>query len=516
MRQRAFSGVVFWTVIGGFLIGVFVRSVFQIPFVFVVFSLVLGIACVMLSLLMREQQRLGVLVAIALISTALGIERMNVSTLSGDPLLSQHLDERIAIEGDVVGEPDVREGSVRLSVAAHHMALKNATSSVSVGVLVVVPAHTTVAYGDHVVAVGTLRAPEAFDTGEGRQFAYPEYLAMQGIEYELSAAVLESREPHLGNPLSAFAISTKHLFLNGLSSALSEPAAGFGGGITVGDKRSIGQSLSADFQKVGLIHMIVLSGYNITVVLNAAAKSLARIPLLKSVRFAPFAASGIIVALFVLMSGGASSAARAGLMALIGVYARMSGRLFLASRALATAAMALVLYNPFVLVFDPGFQLSMLATLGLIVFTPLFATRLNWIPERFALREIASSTLGTQTAVLPLLLYQNGQFPLYALPANLLTLPFVPFAMLLSLIAGIAGIFLGPLAVVIGFPAYIILQYIVSIASVIAHLPYASISIGAFGPVWMFVAYAFLFIIAAHAHKKKAAEHAPSRFSGAR
>src|SRR3989344_3787858 len=480
---------VFWAVSIGLLLGVFMRSLVPLSSAFVLLCVLIAIACFTLAFLNREHRRAAILMAVALASFALGTLRMDIATLDGDPLLTAQLNERITIEGAVVAEPDVREGSVRLHVSVKNLFVGSAPSPVAAGILVVAPAHTEVSYGDTIRATGILRAPQSFDTGpvretsssngagEGRQFAYPEYLAMRGISYELSRAEIEASEARVGNPAYAFAIKIKHIFLDGLGAALPEPAAGFAGGITVGDKRSLGKELSEDFQTVGLIHMVVLSGYTITVVLNAAAWLIKRMPLLKHTRFAPMGVSGMIVMLFVLMSGGASSGARAGAMALIAVYARTSGRIFLASRALAAAAILIVLWNPFTLALAPGFQLSMLATLGLIVFTPL--------------------------AVLPLLLYQNGQLPIYALPANLITLVVVPFAMLFSLVAGLAGIFLGPLAIPLGFPAYLLLEYIISAAQIIADLPYASISIGAFNAAWMIIAYAIIFLAAAYWHTKK-------------
>jgi competence protein ComEC len=501
----------FWAVCVSFLLGVFVRSFLLVPFDFSVWCACIAGALFLVYMLDRTKRNATILCVAVLLSFAFGIERMNIATLSGDPLISAHLGERTTIEGTVVAEPDVREGSVRLSVAVNTLADQKATSTTAhtVGILVVAPPHTEVSYGDRIRASGLLVVPEPFDTGEGRQFAYPEYLAMQGIEYQLMRASVDRDETHTGNWMEAFAINLKHLFLRGLATALPEPAAGFAGGITVGDKRSLGENLTKDFQTVGLIHMVVLSGYNITVVLNAASWLLERIPFVHQLRFASMGLSGVIVTLFILMSGGASSAARSGLMAMIGVYARRSGRVFLASRALAAAGVSIVLYNPFTLCFDPGFQLSMLATLGLIVFTPLFTAKLQWMSEKFGLREVAASTLGTQIAVLPLLLYQNGQFSLYALPANLLTLIFVPYAMFLALIAGVAGIFLGPGAVVVGFPAYLVLQYIIVVAHAVARLPFASVSIGAFSAAWLFAAYACVFLVATYLHARRKNEKAP-------
>jgi competence protein ComEC len=200
-----------------------------------------------------------------------------------------------------------------------------------------------------------------------------------------------------------------------------------------------------------------------------------------------------IAIFFALMTGGASSSVRAAAMAVIGVVGRATGRLYLASRALGVVALGMVLWNPFILAFDLGFQLSVLATLGLIWFTPIFKARLKWITEKFALREIAASTLGTQLAVLPLLLYQNGQLPLFSLPANLLALAAVPPAMFFSSIASVGGLIAGPIAPIIAFPAYILLSYIIDVAKFFASLPFASVAIGAFSAWWMFLAYAGMF-----------------------
>ena len=109
------------------------------------------------------------------------------------------------------------------------------------------------------------------------------------------------------------------------------------------------------------------------------------------------------------------------------------------------------------------------------------------------MREILASTLGTQLAVAPLLLYQNGLFPLFSLPANMLTLVAVPLAMLLSFISALGGMVAGSLATPLAFPAYILLTYIVKVAELFSSLPFSSFSFGAFSAWWMFLAYAALF-----------------------
>src|SRR3989344_2213503 len=412
-----------WAVIIGFLSGVFVRSFFLLGSSVVGFTALLAVAGFLFSYIERTKKPL-IILSVALIAFASGILRMNNAVLVGDPELTARLGTEITIEGTVSDEPDVRENGVRISLSADK--LMSATSTaIHAGVLVVAPAHTNILYGDRVRATGTLRIPQDFDTGTGRQFNYPEYLAKDGIGYELAFASVERIvAENEGNILKRGAIWVKQKFLDGLGRPLSEPQAGLAGGITVGAKRGLGAELTDAFKTVGLVHIVVLSGYNITVVMDALWWALA------------------------------------------------------------------------------GFPLSALATLGLIWFTPLFISRLSAIPEKFGLREIAATTLGTQLAVLPLLLYQNGQLPIFSLPANLLALVAVPAAMFFSAIAALGGIALGPAPPTVAFPAYVLLSYIIDVAKIFAGLQFSSLAIGAFSAWWMFIAYAVIVGVLIHIHKR--------------
>lgn len=488
---------ILWAGVGGFLIGVFLRSFFAFGWWTIVFLIFCAGMVVVTAYVARGRKDFAVVAAIALCAIAAGSARMHASVFEGDAALDVWIGEKVVIEGVVVDEPDARENNIRIPVRVALVA--STTVERAVSVLVVAPLHTQVAYGDRVTAKGELRLPESFETGTGHAFNYPAYLAKDNIGYELSFATVEKTGEVKRNPLKAGAIWIKQKYLEGLGMALSEPEAGLAGGITAGDKRGLGGDLSETFRIVGLIHIVVLSGYNIMVVIGFIERSLGWTKLwIRSLL-------AVCVAIFfALITGLASSSVRAASMAVIATAGKTSGRTYLASRALGVVAVGMVLWNPFVLAFDPGFQLSVIATLGLIFISPLFAMRLTWITERFQLREIAAATLGTQAAVLPLILYQSGSLSVYSLPANLLALIVVPYAMLLSFIAGVFGTFAGPVAPVIGFPAYVLLWYITAVAKFFAWLPFSALTIPAFSVVWLFVAYAALFCVFTVYQKKTA------------
>lgn len=473
---------VFWAIVDGFLIGVFARSFFEYGWWTIVFFIAIAALIVLAAYVVRSEKRFVIIAAVALFAIAGGSMRIHEAVFVGDPALDAWVGENVVIEGVVADEPDARENNIRIPLRVESVA--STTVENDVKVLVVAPLHTQVAYGDRVRAKGGLQLPESFDAGAGREFNYPAFLAKDGIGYELSFATVEKIGEESRNPLKAVAIWIKQKYLEGLAMALAEPEAGLAGGITAGDKRGLGKDLSETFRIVGLIHIVVLSGYNIMVVIGFIERMFRRFH-----RYVQFSLGVFVAILFALMTGLASSSVRAASMAVIATVGKATGRTYLASRALAVVAVGMVLWNPFVLAFDPGFQLSILATLGLIYISPLFAERMHWVSERWGLREIAAATLGTQAAVLPLILYQSGSLSVYSLPANLLALVVVPYAMLLSFIAGLAGIFLGPVAPLIGFPAYILLWYITKVAEFFAWLPFSALSIPAFSATWLIVAY---------------------------
>jgi competence protein ComEC len=149
-------------------------------------------------------------------------------------------------------------------------------------------------------------------------------------------------------------------------------------------------------------------------------------------------------------------------------------------------------YNPWVLVFDPGFQLSVLATLGLILLAPIFNSYgvFHRAPEW--LRESGVTTLACYLATLPLLMYLTGTMSLIAIPVNVLVVPFVPYATVLCMVAAGAGMIIPSIAPWIGYPAHILLAYIVSAAEFGAHVPYVFLQIPVFSAWWLLGMYGAL------------------------
>lgn len=486
----------FWFAIIGFCAGVLLRSL--LPYGESIAWCFISIASALALAGCAARRAPYALAGVACLACAAGVLRMDAATTERVPALDALVGEEISLEGVVFAEPDAREATTRLFVDARSLESRGAPEPISARLLVVAAPHVDAAYGDRVRIRGVLHTPQSFETGPGRSFDYPGYLAKEGVLYEVAFAEVERIGAGEKNPLKAAAVRAKQLFLEGLAYTLPEPHAGLAGGITAGDKRGLGEELSKVFRTVGLTHIVVLSGYNIMVVVDALARAGARVP-----PWMRFGGGGVVAVFFALMTGLASASVRAAAMAIIALLGRATGRTYLASRALGAVSVGMVLWNPYVLAFDIGFQLSVVATWGLIALSPLFERYFAFLPKRGGLREIAVATVSTQCAVLPLLLYQSGELSVVSFPANLLVLAAVPWAMAFSAVAGVAGMLLGAYAVPFALLAYALLSYIIGVADLFASLPFASISLSSFGVWWVAGAYAILGVFAYQARERR-------------
>lgn len=490
-------------IVGGFASGVGARSLLftnSWPILFIALLAALTGAAMFLI-----PRRVYALATLFFIFVALGMVRAAVAHTPVPQAFASDLRHRVSYDGVVVGDPDVREKNQRIAVRVEK-------GSERVGALAVVPLSTSVAVGDRVRVTGTLYLPQPFETDNGRVFRYDQYLAARGIRFLIEFGSMHVIEPAAWYSVNALLARVKHTFLDGLDRALPEPASALAGGIVIGGKNGLPQTLQNAFITSGLIQIVVLSGYNVMIV---AEWAMAFFALWRLPRRLQVVAGGAVLLLFVGIAGLSSTAVRATLMALIALYARATGKSYAAGRALLVAVVGMLIWNPLLLCFDPGFALSVTATAGIIWLSPRFEEKLRARWERLVLsvrrvRQVQRSetlsesgvraarspfwanavatTLAAQLSVLPLLLYFNGLFSLVALPANLFVNPIVPFAMAAAAGAGMWGMIAHGLAPalthLIGLPALAAIRYIIFVVEKSAALPYAALTLAPF-PFWI-------------------------------
>lgn len=455
----------------GIASGILCRSFFISGFALAGMLVLLGV----LVLSTQRTVRVLLVAGVFLVCAGLGMARAGMMHDTLSQALTPYLTSPRTINGVVVRDPDVRETSTRLTV-------ETKLGSTTTRVLVVAPHYPEVRYGDRVRVTGARSLPRSFEGDGGRTFDYPHFLAREGIYLMVQRAQVEvvGEDTRIMVRSMRALLSAKQVFVEGLRAAFPEPASALAEGILTGGKQGLGEKLMDAFARTGLLPIVVLSGYNVMIVAEMVLAMTRRVP-----RTYALIIAGVVTTLFVLIAGMGTSAVRALLMAGLVLLARGMGRTYDALRALIAVFVLMILVDPLLLSYDPGFQFSFAATLGLIVGTDTVAAHLDRVPWNAA-RELIASTIAAQAMVLPLLLYHVGLLSLVALPANLLVLPVIPLAMLCSAVAGVLGIVAPVVAPVLAFPAYLLLAYVVWVATFLAQIPYAAITIPMFS-VWIVI-----------------------------
>lgn len=202
-------------------------------------------------------------------------------------------------------------------------------------------------------------------------------------------------------------------------------------GILLGVQESMAPDLRQDFRATGTSHIVALSGFNVTIIITILSGTLVAII---GRRLAWWPTLALIIG-FVIMTGASASVTRAAVMAVIVMVGQQSGRPVASSRLLSYTMVIMTAVNPLILRYDLGFQLSFLATIGLVYISPSVSARLGWVPTMADLRGNLSSTLAAMISTEPLLLWTFGRFSVVAPLVNLAVLPFIPLIMAMGVVA---------------------------------------------------------------------------------
>jgi competence protein ComEC len=384
----------------------------------------------------------------------------------------------------VVSEPEARDNSNRF-------VLQSSLEKI----LVNADLYSEVKYGDEVRVEGKLNKPGVIDDGLGRSFDYAAYLSKDDIYFTLSFADVEVLSGGHGSSVKSFLFKIKSSFTRHVKEILSEPHSSLLSGLIVSGKDAMPKDILEDFRRAGVIHIVVLSGYNITIIAEFIRKIFEKgFIAIRLTAFPQMAvwASVFGIILFVLMTGAEATVVRAAIMVLVVMMAKSFGRNYSAPRALLGAAFLMVVHNPKILIFDPSFQLSFLATMALIYIVPIFEKVFVHVTDKGGIRTVLATTIGTQVAVLPYLIYSMGEVSLVSLPANMLILVLIPTTMLMGFVAAVVSYLSTPLALPFAYLSHALLSWILGVSQFLSGLPISSIKVSLFSFWLVLICYVLL------------------------
>lgn len=456
----------------------------------------------------------------------------NPDVTTQDLLFYNDREERVVLRGMIVVEPDVRAQMIKLTVGVQEIAIGGSGQAgvpdfreVKGRVLVNLSRYPEYNYGDFLELTGFLETPPEFE-----DFSYKNYLARYNVYSIMNRARVKVLDQGQGNGFLAGIFWIKAGFEGVLNRIFPEPYASFTGGLLLGSRRGIPESLMEKFNITGLTHIIAISGYNITLVIVFMTGLLRGFSRRVSV---PLASVAIIV--FTILVGASAAVVRAAIMGVLGLIAIWVGRKSQVTLTILVAAFFMVAWNPKILVYDVGFQLSLAATLGLVYISPYFeewgkrvfrgAVRSEVVlsapaagkssgekssapapggtvqgkssaPGAFAsaIKEGILMTLSAQVTSLPIILLNFGRLSVVSPLANALVVGLIPMAMFFGFGAGLLGVLAGILAIfwylalAVGYGAWFFLELIIQLVGWFAKIPYASVDVVGVQS-WMVIVY---------------------------
>jgi len=518
---------IFFYLLSSFILGVFFGSLFNFTVTIVLTLVIIGVSVIILS---GFKNKYIILAGFLILVFAGGIARFSAiggsqpgadqplagAKNSGGNLksnLTDYIGQEVSLVGYVDSEPEIDGTNQRLvfntegnprTQGAEQQPRESASGAVVARpssydgnrILITVGPYPRYKFGDTIEVRGELGLPQNFD-----DFDYVTYLKKDGIWTilffpKISEYNGEIELSFLGNlriSLYKYIFVLKDRFQRAVNVSVAEPNASFINGILLGSRQNIPDDLKDAFKKTGTTHILAISGYNIMIISEAVLLGL----IFFVRRRVAFWLSVAVIFLFVVMTGASASVVRAAAMGLLLSFARGYGRLYDQKNSIIFAGAIMIWVNPFVLVFDIGFQLSFAAVLGLIYLYPWLDRKFNKLVPTLSstksepqnqglsisqssqddLREIGNGmkelilmTISAQVAVAPLLIYYFGGFSPISLPANILILPFIPIAMFLGFIAGLIGMISIPLSQIMGYFAWAITTYQIEIIELLASI----------------------------------------------
>ncbi len=386
----------------------------------------------------------------------------------------------LLLVGEIVDAPEMRDQATRIQLAVTRLRVENVWHEVHGVALASVPRESAVQYGDRLQVFGDLQTP--FESAE---FSYKEYLARQNIHSVVRVygdVKILARDQ--GNPFFAALYAFRARAVTTVYAILPDPAASLLAGILLGVDTGIPRDLVAAFSATNTAHIIAISGFNIAILAGIFTAFARRVV---GERFAVFVVVGGL-ALYTLLVGAGASVVRAAIMGSLSVIALRVHRPNTALNTLGAAALLMLAGNPFTL-YDLGFQLSFLATLGLMLYvTPLTRAFENFF-ARWTSGERAQQlvgilgdsfivTLAAQITTTPLILFAFHRLSLVGLLTNLIVLPAQPAVMIWGGIALVAALIVPPLGQPLAWIAWAFLEFTIVVVQTTARLPLASIEIG--------------------------------------
>lgn len=268
---------------------------------------------------------------------------------------------------------------------------------------------------------------------------------------------------------------------------ITEPMASLGLGFLTGQRSDLPQDLEESLRIAGLTHIVVASGYNLTILVRLARRLFAR-----RSRFQAVFVSCVLIVGFIAVTGLSPSMTRAGFVTTIALLFWYVGRTFHPAVLISLAAAVTGMITPSSVWGNLGWQLSFAAFLGVMIVAPIVQAYFFGDKKPGTLRQIIGETVSAQVLTAPILLASFGTVSVVAVIANIAVLPLVPLAMALTFVTGVLGLLFSAPAHIVGAISEVLLAYMTWVTETVATIPWAqlTVSISIYGVIALYASIA--------------------------
>jgi competence protein ComEC len=338
-------------------------------------------------------------------------------------------------------------------------------------------------FGDVLLLEGKVKGIDssnksAKSRGVVARMSYPKILVLPRVYKNKSEAFYFDFRRNLIKVKDAYVLKTGQI--------VPEPEAGLIAGIIFGTKAELSTLVISFLTITSTVHIIALSGYNITIVADGM-KFLTKGWSRNLAFFGPVV--GILA--FVLATGLSASVVRAAIMGVALLLAARVGRQSDSLNAILVASVAMAIINPYILLYDVGFQLSFAAVAGIIFLQPLIQKYFIFLGSYMG--PIMAGTIAAQLFSLPVIAYYFGRVSVVGVLANAMVLPIIPLIMFLGfgiITISFASLWLGKM---LGLILWFLSLYILKVTEYLSKVKFASI--GYDNPsIWLVLGYLVLIL----------------------
>ncbi len=321
--------------------------------------------------------------------------------------------------------------------------------------------------GDYIEVEGRLSSPK--EAKNPHQFNYKRYLLNNdcvNVLYAKSETIKKIKEPvfdiHNLNDcwyyiLKEFEIKRQEVIFRH-AKYIKHPELEILGGIVFGNETiNPDEKVKEDFKNSGLLHLLAASGLNVALIFGIWwwIAMLVRIPYNFSIILGAF-----FVILYTFMTGFPPSILRASCMLLFVLFGKLIDRNVNSVALVFFVGFLILLFNP-KMIFDVGFQLSFVVTLGLIITCPVVISKIADKDKKFKEKYKNSKALVkyfvyafspvnvtsvflvplvAQIWVMPLQMHYFNNFALFSVPANIAVIPFIGMLSFIGFVSSIISL----------------------------------------------------------------------------